>query len=389
MSSLAAHPAAEQTANCASLSPLLQALGQAKGDLQDSCVADALLRAAAHHGVQPLLHRALLDAHTSIAAPAWAALQRYVRQNALRNLHLCGELARLLRLLQENGIVAVPYKGPAMAAGLWGSPDLRECADLDLLVLPHDVAKAAELLAGAGYRQLESMNARELQRHVGVAAELQFQAADGLLLELQWRIVPHCFGACLELAPIWPRLQRQTFAGEKVAALAPDDLLLVLCVHGWKHAWERSIWAADIAQLLLVHNVDCEAVRRQARALRLERILLLGLGLAQREFGAGLPPNMASQISNDKKITALIDETMARHHDGTQLSYRGWQRYMLRARDGWQDRVRHVAGFAFTPGLGEQRIARGFAPLYLPVRAARLSARAVREAWNSLARPPA
>ena len=36
-------------------------------------------------------------------------------QNAIRNLFLTGELVRLLDVLNSNGIIAVPYKGPTLA----------------------------------------------------------------------------------------------------------------------------------------------------------------------------------------------------------------------------------------------------------------------------------
>jgi hypothetical protein len=382
MSSVA-HPAGTTARNAASLAALCRALGAQAGDLQNFDGGSALLRAARRHSVQPLLHRALLEDDVRLAAPAWAELQENVRRNALRNLWLSGELVRLVRRLAETGVTALPYKGPAMAAALWGSPDLRECVDLDLLVLPQHVARAAETLQHAGHEPLVKLSAAELAYHVRMAAELPFAgpALDGagrLLLELQWRIVPRCFAVDMELEPMWPRLRRHQLAAENIAALAEEDLLLVLCVHGWKHAWGKLIWVADIAQLLATAELDFAAVLARARQLRIERMLLLGLALAQQEFGAELPQETANLIAGDRRVAQLASETMARHRSGTQLSYSQWQGYMLGARDAPRDRARQVWGFVFTPGLGEQRIARGFRPLYLPIRVARLSARAGR-----------
>src|SRR5437660_933015 len=152
MSRLAVHFAPQRAANPASpagsLDALLHALGVQAAELEDPEKAARLLAAARRHGLQPLLHRALLAAEARLPAPRlpalqWAELQQYVRQDAMRNLRLSGEVARLARLLQRDGITAVPYKGPAMAAALWGSPGVRQCADIDLLVLPEEVERAA------------------------------------------------------------------------------------------------------------------------------------------------------------------------------------------------------------------------------------------------------
>src|SRR5215471_11063763 len=100
MSSLA-HLASPQTAaaparNAVTLAALGCALGgeahdlnnDLQNDLQNPDRAAALLRSAHRHGVQPLLHRALLEENQRLAAPAWAELEENIRHNALRNLWL-------------------------------------------------------------------------------------------------------------------------------------------------------------------------------------------------------------------------------------------------------------------------------------------------------------
>ena len=369
---------------------LLRSLGAEALNLQNPVEATALLAAAQRHGVAPLLHRALLQAEMRLPEPTWQQLSDFVRQNMVRNLQLSRELVRLLRLLKQQGVTAVPYKGPAMAAALWGGLDLRQCADIDLLVRPQNVACAAAAMVEAGYHAAAPMDRAQLERHVRSAAELQFAGADaGSLVELQWRIVPRCFAVELELGDLWPRITAAQLGGESVPALADEDLLLVLCVHGWKHAWARLMWVADVAQLLQTRPLDLGAVWAEAQHRRLRRILLLGMLLAKKEFGAELPAAALEQISRQPEVSKLAEETVARHRAqfGGELRYSEWQGCMLRTRDSWRDRARQMAGFAFTPGLGEQamlRLPRALAPLYVAVRAGRLSARAARAAWARL-----
>ncbi|GAG91885.1 unnamed protein product, partial [marine sediment metagenome] len=61
-------------------------------------------------------------------------LRAYFLTNAKRNLFLTGKLLRLLELLKDNGILAVPFKGPVLAESVYGDLSLRQFADLDILV---------------------------------------------------------------------------------------------------------------------------------------------------------------------------------------------------------------------------------------------------------------
>ncbi len=61
------------------------------------------------------------------------------------------ELERLLRLLIEQGIQVLPYKGVLFIAELYKNKQLRETHDLDLLVHPKDAKKALEILLEDGY----------------------------------------------------------------------------------------------------------------------------------------------------------------------------------------------------------------------------------------------
>src|SRR2546427_4838564 len=92
-----------------------------------------LLRQAEAHGVMPLLSwqlaRNCLDA---IPRPILDQLQKYYYSNARSNFLLTEELLRLLDLLTSHGIRAIPFKGPALAASVYGNIALRQFCDLDL-----------------------------------------------------------------------------------------------------------------------------------------------------------------------------------------------------------------------------------------------------------------
>lgn len=112
---------------------------------------DRVLEGARHHGVMPLLHRHLSDLGALVPAPVLAELSLYARNNAVHNLMLAHALLRILAALGQQGVGAVPYKGPVLASSAYGDVSLRSFKDLDLIVEAQDFGRAADTLQRLGY----------------------------------------------------------------------------------------------------------------------------------------------------------------------------------------------------------------------------------------------
>ncbi|MGE0133262.1 MAG: nucleotidyltransferase family protein [Blastocatellales bacterium] len=88
----------------------------------------------------------------------------------------------------------------------------------------------------------------------------------------------------------------------------PEDLLIYLCAHGAKHAWERLIWLADVAGLIHKHsNLDWDGVRDLAVEQRCGRVLLLGLRLARDVVGVTPAAQMEEIIRRDTESRRLAE----------------------------------------------------------------------------------
>ena len=87
---------------------------------------ERVLALAARHGLRPLLHRHLTRlAPAGVPAAPLDSLRDYFRKNSAFGLLLTGELLRLLAVLDDHGVEAMPFKGPAIAAG---STAMSRCA---------------------------------------------------------------------------------------------------------------------------------------------------------------------------------------------------------------------------------------------------------------------
>jgi hypothetical protein len=325
-----------------------------------------LARLAHRHAVSPLLCRAL-QTFARGAAPEQVrrALHEKYRSNAARNLLLAGELLRLSGLFESEGTGLLAYKGPSLAVAAYGDLSLRRFVDLDVIVRGRDVVRAAKLLRDSGYApqgltpEQESALART-QHNIAYARD-----GGRLIVELHRDVASKDFADVTLDEGAWARAVRVPLLGGAVSTLSAEDLLLALCVHGTKHLWERLAWVCDVAGLVNSHaGLDWRAVFERAAAARVERMLLLGLGLARGLAGASLPEDVWRKVEEDEAAARLSAGAAARMFEGEDYAPAGFLRsvgFNLRARRRARERLRYFR-FILTPTDGD------LAALALPAR---------------------
>ena len=340
---------------------------------------ERMLALVDHHRVVPQVYGGLSAYADLIPGQHFDALRSRYRNNARKALWFTGELVRVVSHLESAGIKALPYKGPALAQTLYGEVTERQFGDLDILILPADVAKAKAALLDLGYKPAIELAPQIEAAYIKTGYEYSFQGANGQnLVELQWRIVPRFYAIEFDVADF--------FGGAKdhmlhnlgpIRTLCPEDLLLVLSVHAAKHAWVQLSWLRDIAQLTKSRNLDWNAIHDEARRLGIERIVTLNLLLTHKLLGAPLP---YGRLKEDPQTAILADEILdiikcSTHYNTESLPY---FRMMMRLRERWQDRARFLYRLAVTPSVSEWsavRLPKPLQSLYRLVRLSRLAKR--------------
>ncbi|HEU4751800.1 MAG TPA: nucleotidyltransferase family protein, partial [Armatimonadota bacterium] len=273
---------------------------------------DLLLRAARRHAQAPLLHHHLRAwAPEQVPEPVRRQLAESALATARRNLLLTGELLRLLQLFEEQSLPVVPFKGPVLTRALYGDLSLRPFQDLDLLVRKRDLLRCRDLLLRHGFEPEYRFSPLQLRVHLRAECEYNLDHPEsGLHVELHWRFVPDYLHFPLSDDALWSRLQSTPLGGRSVPTLAPEDLLLVLCMHGLKHFWADLGLVADVAELLRRSpGLDWDALWDRGRRLGCTRVLLLGLHLAAEELQAPLPPAAADRLRSDPALPWLAAES--------------------------------------------------------------------------------
>jgi hypothetical protein len=342
-----------------------------------------LLRIAVHHGVLPLVCRHL---EPGVVGPVPRAVRDVLRErfrsNLVRNVMLAQELARLVNLLEARGIAALPYKGPLLALAAYGDLGLRSFSDLDIVVERRHVLETARLLGEQGYRDSRILTRAQAAAFLDTQYAQTFTRADqSAWVEVHWALTARSF--CLSITPaeLIARARWTTLAGAPCRTLSPEDLGLVLCVHGVKHCWERIEWVVGLAELVRRPGaLDWGVLARRAAERGGSRILHTALALAHQLLGIAPPDALRPRVEADAPALELAREASARLRTGSEASLsRGPEiRFHLRARERARDRARYVWRFATTQSVDDWAalpLPAGLGWAYRVVRPLRLTAK--------------
>jgi len=266
-----------------------------------------VLSLADAHALTPLAFRHLHAFSTRVPTLWLERLHQASRASTVRSLYLAAELGRVLSAFRLQSILAIPYKGPVLAAQAYGDVALRQYDDLDILV-PHRFMPAAhETLTSLGYRARFPWPHSAEVSSSRIPGEYTYRAENGqTLVELHTERTLRHFPLPPNLEEFARRLVAVPLAGRVIATFRVEDALTFLSVHGAKDFWERLSWIADIAELTRTSaGVNWSEALEVARSLKAERMLLVGLALARDILEAPLPGMVTERIAGDAATVAL------------------------------------------------------------------------------------
>ena len=302
---------------------------------------------ARRHAIVPLVYLQL-ERHAADFVPhenLGQFKQNYL-ENSARNTVLTAEMCRLIGLLAEAGIKAIPYKGPALAAFAYDNVALRRFVDLDVIVKKPDVFRAREILLTEGYTPAKSLSRNQQEILLRTQHNMQFSRDNHrLIVELHWQVASHLFASAVSSDKLWQNLTTIDLNGTPVKTLSSSELLFSLCVHGSRHLWERLNWICDVAELLARHRFDWTTLLERAARSDSERMFLLGLHLAERLLAAPLPNDVKRRCDSDDRLKSLAAKVIKNLFNGTThvpATSREIFQYNLSVRKTLRARARYV-----------------------------------------------
>lgn len=272
-----------------------------RGELEIEAVQHALLRMAIDHRVVGLTVR-LLERLEINGTDGIAEAARRIR---LRSAVLDNRLDRAIRALVEVDADPVLLKGATIAERFYPSPDLRDQADIDVLVPRGRVDDSLRAMEALGYRFPGDSDRLDGFRRFHFHVPLRH--SDGHMIELHWELQRPDARFRLAAATVRERathLQESPRAGARHPC--PDDVVLHLVLQNLQEGFSRLSRIVDVERIVSqTHGFDWHRLVRTSRAGDLSTSTAVTLQIARQLLDAPIPGEV---------IRALRPDRLARHH---------------------------------------------------------------------------
>lgn len=306
---------------------------------------DLVEQYAQNHALVPVVaHVLTLHAKEQIPESTFDRLRERLVENAQKSLVWLREWMRLLAAFAEADIEVVSFKGPALALTAYRNLSLREFTDLDLLVRPSEVAMAREVLTRQGYKldsPVPDDTSAGLIRSRNQQISFVNEQERGLQVDLHWGLLSNTASALLTVDQFLDSSIVETEGQVSFRSLAPEHLLLLLCVHGTKHCWSNLRWLCDLAcHIRSKPTLNWSECFRLAQSSGTNLTLTHSLLLCGEVLGVSLPE--ANEEYSGKHTAANLLASQARdflYRENTDDS-----RY-IDDRTGYKDVLRYRLGF--------------------------------------------
>jgi hypothetical protein len=251
--------------------------------------------------------------------------KKLLQQKTFQALKHSAETARMVQLLKQEGVVAIPLKGSVLAQMLYGDVGLRHCNDIDLLINFTDMEVTTRVLKSCGYRQLypHDLNPRQERIYARYKKDVGFYNREQrLFIELHYGIYVHELLRRADEPAIRDATERVELHNEEIVVFDRATTFIYLVYHGCLHQFFRLFWLRDVAEALQRWELDHVEILERMRSLGLERMAGTALLLAERWFAVQVPGPYRDVISADSMIRRLAASCEKRILEPEQMNIR-------------------------------------------------------------------
>ncbi|MBD2603500.1 nucleotidyltransferase family protein [Scytonema hofmannii FACHB-248] len=288
-----------------------------------------LLQTAIHNGVMPVLYQSLKAMEEDLVPRAvMVQLQTCNRMNGLHNFSQTKELLKILAEFEKAGIDAIAFKGPTLAASVYGNVTLRQFNDLDILVRQKDFWQAKAVLVAQGYQSSipEAVEIEIFNRYLQISLSqstpevtmLNQRFQPSLLhsnpersIDLHWGIPPRRIWKSERFERFWENLYLIDLMGQSIKTFSLETTLVIQCMNVAKEPWKRSFkQICDVGQIIRANpDLNWQSALELSSELRSQRLFLIGLGVTRKLLHVPLPQFMLEMLMRNQPSDESVFES--------------------------------------------------------------------------------
>jgi len=246
-----------------------------------------LIRLASINEVTSLLYNNLKELHF-IPDDVMNRLKNSYLYTIKNNVQNASEMVRILAILKEKGIEAIPLKGAIASEMIFGNPGLYPSVDIDILVRPSDIPRVDKVLTEAGYKKNEGISESDL---LSSHYHLIFQK-DRHHVEVHWNLVKRYFQIPPEFW--WEDVQKTEYAGMEITTLSVERYIMYTVFRLFDHGFRPLKFFVLISELINKYQdeIDWYKLLSFSRRYKMERLVTFSLKLLNDLFETKIPEDI-------------------------------------------------------------------------------------------------
>lgn len=198
------------------------------------------------------------------------------------------EMIRILKILKQNKINAIPLKGAVASEIIFGDIGIYPSSDIDILIHPEDIQKAENLLFEAGYSKAKGLSDTDLlSNHYHLIYQKEVHT-----IELHWNLVKRYFYIPPEFW--WQDSWQIMHEGIKIPMLSHERYLMYAIFRLFDHGFRPLKFFVLISEIVNKYkdNMDWQKLQFFAKQYKMERLVLFTLRTINYMFDTAIPKNI-------------------------------------------------------------------------------------------------
>lgn len=329
-------------------------------------------------GVQPLLCKHLSESRYAPYVPdeVMLGLQENFRRQSIRSLRMQSLVNQILKTMNQSGIPIILLKGAFLAKWIYKDIALRPMNDIDILCRDQDRDIVKEKMNNIGYYQQKIVYQSSVHEKFFADSDLgvivpgapgqdrfpPFLNKKGNKVDIHFSIfseLPDDAGTREKFSAssaeimqnIWESASLSALNGEPACFLSPEDQVLYLSVHLYKHLSPdyggiTLYWFCDIHELIKYYGkkTDWDKFCTRAESIGVGPQAGYVLDLIRENWRTPVPNDVLRSLGRETQNLSLKD--IIRKKSDYQLHYAKIIRQVKKI-SGWKNQIFFLLGFVF------------------------------------------
>ncbi len=280
-------------------------------------------------------------------------LKNLYLKNIANNLLICSELSKFQKLLSDEGIRALFFKGPVISTYAYNDYALRSYQDIDLIIDSKNFNKFYKYIKRNGFNILFKMG-RALRYYWSFLGREYTVNKGRKIFDLHFRI---------QRGPEFFNLNKKLFEdvceigieNEKILCLSPEMSIIGICINATKDGWTRFVYIADFVNIVRNRSdISWKKVISISKKMKIYSLLLITLSLSETFLELEIPKEIDSKDFLNIRIKSLCDKFSDNVQEGyikkKNFSYKSLE---IKSIDTFWGRFRYYLYYIFVPKMSD------------------------------------